>query len=539
MKETDNKTSFFKFIDIEDCYSILLLGVVIAGLNLIVPISIQMLVNFVAFGKLLQPVVMISLLVFIVLGFAGMLSIWQFSLLEAVQQKIMVMVSVELGQKFLELNPSVFSMHRGPELVNRFFEVTTYKKASSSLLLYGTNLALQIFFSLILLLFYHPYLFLFDLFVVGGVVLTIFLPYKKALSSAKSECYEKHTIAAWLEEILLNKILFKLERYPRFVLKKLDESLVNFLHFRNMHFDQQVKHLVGFYLLGAVGSSLLLGLGSYLVIINQLSLGQLVASEVVFGYLVYALKEAGPLLEEYYDFKAAISKLGDIFALPSEYSLLEKTYDIAMNQVNIEVKAITADAERLNLITKSFVMETGKISTIYSKNPDVCTGLSNALLGLDNKLNAEIYINSILANRNIFLKLRQITSYVGEPSWFFGTIAENLTLETKNVSPEEIFTLLRTFDLEHKIALLDRGLDTYVHDLSALFSENEQILLGVIRAVLAKPKLIIVNKVLDQIPLQESALALAALKDSKATIVLISQSEEIAEHAASILRIDV
>jgi len=164
MKETDNKTSFFKFIDIEDCYSILLLGVVIAGLNLIVPISIQMLVNFVAFGKLLQPVVMISLLVFIVLGFAGMLSIWQFSLLEAVQQKIMVMVSVELGQKFLELNPSVFSMHRGPELVNRFFEVTTYKKASSSLLLYGTNLALQIFFSLILLLFYHPYLFLFDLF---------------------------------------------------------------------------------------------------------------------------------------------------------------------------------------------------------------------------------------------------------------------------------------------------------------------------------------------------------------------------------------
>lgn len=538
MKETDNKSSVFKFIDIEDCYSILLLGVVIAALNLIVPVSIQMLVNFIAFGKLLQPVVMISLLVFIVLGFAGMLSIWQFSLLEAVQQKIMVMVSVELGQKFLELNPSVFSIHRGPELVNRFFEVTSYKKASSTLLLYGTNLVLQIFFSLILLLFYHPYLFLFDLFVVGGIALTIFLPYKKALSSAQDECYEKHTIAAWLEEILLNKILFKLERYPRFVLKKLDQSLVKFLHFRNIHFDQQVKHLVGFYLLGAVGSSLLLGLGSYLVIINQLSLGQLVASEVVFGYLVYALKEAGPLLEEYYDFKAAIGKLDDIFALPSEYSLLEQAYDIAMNQVSIEVKPKSADDERLNLITKPFFIETGKVSTVYSKNPDVCTGLSNALLGLDNKLNTEIYINGILANQNIFLKLRQITSYVGEPSWFFGTIAENLTLQAKNVSLEEIFTLLRTFGLEHKVALQTRGIDTYVHDLSALFTENEQILLGVIRAVLAKPKLIIVNKVLDQIPPHQSALALAALKDSKATIVLISQSEEIAEHAASIIRID-
>lgn len=537
MDDNERRKSALKFVDIQDCYSILLLGAVIALLSLIVPVSIQMLVNFIAFGKLLQPVVVISLLVFLVLGLAGILSIWQFSLLEAVQQKIMVMVSVELGQKFLELSPSVFSNHRGPELVNRFFEVSTFKKTYSKLLLYGTNLILQVFFSLILLLFYHPYLFLFDLFVVIGVALTILLPYKKALSSAVDECFEKHTIAAWLEEILLNKILFKLERYPRFVLKKLDECLVRFLHFRNIHFDQQVKHLAGFYLLGAVGSSLLLGLGSYLVIINQLSLGQLVASEVVFGYLVYALKEAGPLLEEYYDFRAATGKLNEILSLPSEYPSLDQDFPVDIQNVCLTVQP-SPYPDKQNLITKPFVIEAGKICTVFTSNPDVCIELSNLLLGLDSTINAEIYVNDILANQKVFFKLRQITSYVGEPSWFFGTIAENLTLQAKDVSFEDIFTLLKTFGLEHKVALQTHGIDTHVHDLSTLFTDVEQILLSVVRAILAKPKLIVVNRVLDQIPVNQAKMALNALEKSHASVVLISQSQEIASQARQLVRMD-
>lgn len=527
------------FVDRNNCYAIVILGVVIAALNLIVPISIQMLVNFIAFGKVFQPVLIISLLVLFILGLTGLLGIWQFSLLEAVQQKIMVLVSATLGQKLLALNPTAFSDHRGPELVNRFFEVSSYQKSFSKLLLYGSNLILQILFSLMLLLFYHPYLFLFDILVVFCATMSILLPYSKALKSALAECFEKHIIAAWLEEILINKILFKLERYPGFVLKKLDETLVRFLGYRNTHFNQQVKHLLGFYLLGALGSSILLGLGGYLVIINQLSLGQLVASEVVFGYLVYALKEAGPLLEEYYDFRAAIDKLNEVLALPTEYSdasLSEKRIKLDTLQLNVVPTPLSSN--HTCVLKQSFALHNKQVNTLVSRSPDLCVEIGHLLLGFDAKINAYIAINNVPANQNVFFLLRKITSFVGSPSWFFGTLAENLSLNASDVSLEEMFVLLKQFDLERRIILLEQGIDTYLHDVAQYFTQSEQILLTIIRAILAKPKLIIIDRALDGLTPSESSIVLAVLKNLGISTILLSQSDRIAAQSTNVIRLD-
>ena len=307
MKQEMN--SIVEALDKATIASIVMISLIVSLLTLSIPIAAQTLVNLIVFGKLLQPVLTLSVMVLLLMIALGALNVWQAIIIEVIQQKLMVRISLNLTRQFTHLSLDNFSSHHGPELVNRFFEVVTISKALSSLLLYGVNLSLQLFFGLILLLFYHPLFLVFDGFIVLSIILIVFLPCRKGLASAEKECAEKHQIGAWLEELLTNRFLFRFNRYHHYAILQTDKRLVSFLKARNMHFKQLIKHQIGFYLLSAIASSLLLGLGGYLVINNQLSLGQLVAAEIVLGALIYAFKRFGVLLESYYDLVASEHKI--------------------------------------------------------------------------------------------------------------------------------------------------------------------------------------------------------------------------------------
>ncbi len=310
------KQSFImETLDRSTIISIAMMSVLVSLLSLSIPIAAQTLINLIAFGKLLQPVVTLSIILLVTLLALGALHIWQLIIVEVIQQKLMVKISHNLTHQYTHISLENFSTHHGPELVNRYFEVVTIKKSIASLLLYGINLALQLFFGLLLLLFYHPLFLAFDAFIIIGLLLIIFIPYRKALATAQSECSEKHQIGSWLEEILINRILFRFNLYHRFATEQVDKHLVSFLKARNRHFKQLLMHQIGFYCLSALTSSLLLGIGGYLVINNQLSLGQLVAAEIVLGGLIYSFIRLGFMLETYYELRAAEDKIQTVLDL--------------------------------------------------------------------------------------------------------------------------------------------------------------------------------------------------------------------------------
>ena len=91
---------------------------------------------------------------------------------------------------------------------------------------------------------------------------------------------------------------FKLGNNSEYALQETDRRLVNFLKTRNLHFRALLEHLSGLYFISAIAGGLLLGLGGYLVINNQLSLGQLVAAEIVLGALSYAFDQISALLSD-------------------------------------------------------------------------------------------------------------------------------------------------------------------------------------------------------------------------------------------------
>lgn len=133
-------------LDRSTILSIAMISLMASILTLSIPVAAQTLINLIAFGKLLQPVLTLSVIVLFLMIALGALNIWQIMIIEVIQQKLMVKISLNLTRQFTHLSLNTFSLHHGPELVNRFFEIVTIKKSLASILLYGVNLSLQLFF---------------------------------------------------------------------------------------------------------------------------------------------------------------------------------------------------------------------------------------------------------------------------------------------------------------------------------------------------------------------------------------------------------
>lgn len=527
MNNKNGTYSILGVLDHPSIYSILIISILISALSLVVPIAAQTLINLVAFGKLLQPVISLSIMVFVLMAGMGILSIWQTVIIEIIQQKLMVQISLELAKHFTHLSPTIFSTHNGPELVNRYFEIVVINKALASLLLYGATLSLQMIFGLILLLFYHPVFLLFDSFIVISLLLIIFIPYRTALDSAQAECAQKHVIGSWLEEILINRYLFKYNEYPRYVVEQTDKRLVGFLKARNKHFRQLIKHQIGLYALAALATSLLLGLGGYLIINNQLSLGQLVASEIVLGTLIYGFKRLGALLENYYDLMASARKIDFALNLPLENNHNQEVASYlppSMKSIHLRFENISLQPRSNHPHHSSFNAEASPLNPLllFFKQEDSCKHFIESLSGLNETFSSTIILNQIPCTQKSLIALRKHSLLIREPQWFAGTIYQNLVLNHRNVEVDVIYNLLKQMNLLGKILACPDGLNTLVHDWPTVFTLSELIQLMIVRAIIGKPRLLIIDRSLDELPVEEVDVVLSLLLALDNTTLVIT-----------------
>ena len=98
-------------------------------LALAVPLAAQALVNTIAQGLFLQPLLLLTAAVFLGLLMAGVLKTLQMALAEAVQQRLFARLGLRLSEIIPRFQVRAFVEHNGPEQLNKFFEVVNVQKS--------------------------------------------------------------------------------------------------------------------------------------------------------------------------------------------------------------------------------------------------------------------------------------------------------------------------------------------------------------------------------------------------------------------------
>jgi len=504
--------------------------------SLAIPVGVQSVVNSVAFGVVLQPLVVVTCLVGGVLLFSGVLRIMQLVVVEVLQRRLVVRISLALAERIPHVAFEQFRSKYGPEYVLRFLESFSAQKNVSALLLDGIALFFQVTVGLVLVSFYHPFFLVFSIVLALLLVLLVTPLGIGAVKTSIKASDAKYEVATWLQDLARVPILFKSNRGDSFALERADQLVGSYLEWRGKHFRVLLRQIVGSVTIQVLASTLLLGLGGWLVIKQQLTLGQLVAAELIIGVILSGVAKLGRYLDKFYELCASVAKLDALFDVPYEKesgSFFSPGGDPASLVVsNLVVRHDNHIEPILNGV--SLAIAPGEKVAICGQNGAGKSILADCIYRISSATSGRIEIDGHDVREVHPLELRSEIALVRGIDLFHGTIEENLTLTSGSVSSSRVREALAMVGVLEDIYSLPDGLQTLLQGQAEPLSRGQAARLMIARAVLMDPRLIIIDGILDGIDESTVAGLLQELTGPKArwSLLVLTHERSVAHHFA-------
>ncbi|MEN9323111.1 MAG: hypothetical protein RIT03_34 [Bacteroidota bacterium] len=503
---------------------------IFAGIvSLSLPLGIQAIINLIQAGRISASWVLLVAIVVVGVALVGILSVMQLRITENLQQKIFVRSSFEFSYRLPKIKLEALYNNYAPDLANRFFDTLVIQKGASKLLIDFSSAFLQIIFGVILLSLYHPFFILFGLFLLLLLYIIFKFSYQSGLNSSLQESKYKYKVVGWLQEIARNNSSFKRNEQLDFALQKNNRLVEQYLLYREKHFNiikRQFNQLIVFKVL--ITAALLL-IGGYLVINQQLNIGQFVAAEIIILLVINSTEKVILGLETFYDVLTSVEKIGQIADMEIEKTN-DTTADYCFTNISLETHNLSfrfPDSHKNVLNAINLAIKPGEKILLTGVNGSGKTTLLRVLAGLLEPSNGTFFINDDAYRKVDIQHLRAHTGVIlhGETP-FEGSILDNITFQKSEIDHDQLKWAIESVGLGSYIKSLPQGLDTQIPAGGRQLSSSiaQKIILA--RCILDKPKLLFLEDPLDNMDADVAAELIDFLThpSHKWTIVVISKN---------------
>lgn len=503
---------------------------ILAGLiQLSLPVGVQAIISFVLGGVMSTSLILLITLVVTGVLATGLMYINQMKLIEKIQQKIFVRYTAEISDRIPRLDLKKIDSFYLPELVNRFFEIPVLQKGLSKLLLDIPTATIQILFGLLLLSFYHPVFILFGILLILVLAIILYYTGSKGLKTSLAESGYKYAVAAWLEELARVVKSFKLSKGTSLHLKRTDERTITYLNTRTQHFGVLLFQYRTLVALKTIITAAMLLVGSFLLVNQQLNIGQFIAAEIVILIVISAVEKIIGTLDSVYDVLTSVEKIGKLTDKPLEQHgnhLLPQKKE----GVSIEFAAVQFGFSNNSHIIDdlNFRIEAGETACISGKEGSGKSILLHLLGGVYTDFNGSILVDEIPINNYNIDSLRSQTGiYLSHQDIFHGSLLENITMGNNNIGMDEISRWVEKLGLKSFISSLKYGFDTQLDPLGDHLPGNVVRKILLLRALINKPRLILLEEpwlgFTDEV---KNKIQEALINDTAGSTVMVISNDE-------------
>jgi ABC-type bacteriocin/lantibiotic exporter with double-glycine peptidase domain len=419
--------------------------------------------------------------------------------------------------------------------MNRFFDTLSVQKGLPKILIDFSSATLQVVFGLFLLSLYHPYFILFGVVLVILVYLIFRLTGKRGLDTSLRESKHKYEVAHWLEEMGRSMGTFKLAGHTNLPLEKTDNLVSNYLKARKQHFRVLVIQFINMVSFKVVVTAGLIILGSFLVIDQQINLGQFVAAEIIILLIMNSVEKLILSMETIYDVVTSIEKMGFVTDLPlEEHEGIEEDY-LHMNKgMAVSLKNVSysyPDSQKPVIADIDLDIKSGERLCISGFSNSGRSTLIRILGGIFLDFKGSVNYNGIpISNLNV----EHLRSFIGdsfhEENIFKGTVLENITLGRPNISIEHVMQVAdRLFMLEF-IQELPGGFNTILEPEGKNLPDSMVSKIILARSIVCNSRLLVVTDHLNKLMPDERKSIMNYLTDKANpwTLIVVSNHSEIA-----------
>ncbi len=244
----------------------------------------------------------------------------------------------------------------------------------------------------------------------------------------------------------------------------------------------------------------LLWFGAWLVIQQQLTIGQLVALNMLLGNVIQPFQRLSVLWNQLQEVLVSTERINDVLEAEPEENLQSSSRRLLPKfQGRIRFERVTfryhPESENNVLENLSFEIQPEQTVAVVGRSGSGKTTLAKLLLGLYLPTDGKVLIDGRDLTGISLRSLRQQIGVVDQDTFLFGgTIQENISIAHPEASVEEIVTAAHLAGADEFIQLLPMGYETEIGEGGGMLSGGQRQRLAIARALLGSPRLLILDE---------------------------------------------
>ncbi|WP_294561539.1 ABC transporter ATP-binding protein [uncultured Traorella sp.] len=230
---------------------------------------------------------------------------------------------------------------------------------------------------------------------------------------------------------------------------------------------------------------------------SSLTIGMCAASIELMSQLFTPIEDLGNELQSIQQAVSGMKRIEDFYQLPEEKVERTLTYDMLFDKPDIELVfdhvSFAYQQDSLVLQDISFRCDQNRRNMIIGRTGVGKSTLFHLIMGFYQPTLGEITINGYHPHEIKREDMRRIFGLVDQNFVFIkGSIFDQITLRDERYSLEDVKRVMKLCGLHEKVLSFENGYDTVADE--SMFSKGECQLLSIARALLADPKILLLDE---------------------------------------------
>jgi len=299
-------------------------------------------------------------------------------------------------------------------------------------------------------------------------------------------------------------------------------------------------------LIESLMTTALLWFGASLVIKNQLTIGQLVAFNMLLSSVISPFQRLTVLWNEFQEVTIAIERINDVLdAEPEEDLHHQARQSLPPIQGHISFDNVTfryhPESEINVLENLSFELNPGQMVALVGRSGSGKTTISKLVLGLYPPTDGKVLIDGQDITSLSLHSLRHQVGVVDQDTFLFGgTIRENISLGHPDAKLEAIIEAAKLAGADEFIKKLPMGYESQIGEGGGMLSGGQRQRIAIARALLGDPRLLVLDEATSHLDAESERIIqnnLIKIIGDRTTLVIAHRLSTV-RHADLILVLD-